>query len=469
KVSADGSVTTHNDVTSAGSGEIITNAERTKLTGIEPLAEVNNISDVDATDLTDGGDSSLHFHSSDRNRANHTGTQTASTISDFDTEVSNNPDVVANTAKVSADGSINTHSDVDTATVPPTNGDILRWNGANNEWEPDTLVSTTFTYRKSFVAERSTASGGKLALGNGSTINTMGVVITEDCTLVSVGISSAGVTNGTWDIYNNGVSIHSTIKPVSLTYVDNLSSPVSLNANDFLNVICLAPGGAAHTVTFEVEITKTIVGLKGEQGDQGDPGTDGIAQVRTGNGAPANTLGNDGDFYLDNATGNYYTKSGGVWTLQGNLTGPTGAVPNILKFTNVFANNMNSNTTLTFSGFDTTPLINDFGTDITLANNGLTFVNGGRFRVDFNFFLTSNASRTNVLFRWAINGTEQRGRSAHNYIRNGSGHNEASAYLSEVLDLNAGDVLTITCLRLAGAGTVNAAAGESIFTIESLS
>lgn len=34
-------------------------------------------------------------------RANMTGTQTASTISDFDTEVSNNTDVVANTAKVS--------------------------------------------------------------------------------------------------------------------------------------------------------------------------------------------------------------------------------------------------------------------------------------------------------------------------------------------------------------------------------
>ena len=34
-------------------------------------------------------------------RANHTGTQTASTVSDFDTEVSNNTDVTANTAKVS--------------------------------------------------------------------------------------------------------------------------------------------------------------------------------------------------------------------------------------------------------------------------------------------------------------------------------------------------------------------------------
>ena len=77
-----------------------TAAEITKLSGIEALAEVNNISDTDATDLTDAGDSVLHFHSTDRARANHTGTQVASTISDFDTEVSNNSAVALNTAKV---------------------------------------------------------------------------------------------------------------------------------------------------------------------------------------------------------------------------------------------------------------------------------------------------------------------------------------------------------------------------------
>lgn len=37
------------------------------------------------TDLTDAGDSTLHFHSTDRSRANHTGTQTMSTISDLPT------------------------------------------------------------------------------------------------------------------------------------------------------------------------------------------------------------------------------------------------------------------------------------------------------------------------------------------------------------------------------------------------
>ena len=41
------------------------------------------LSAADYTDLTDGGDSSLHYHSSDRDRSNHTGTQDSSTISDF--------------------------------------------------------------------------------------------------------------------------------------------------------------------------------------------------------------------------------------------------------------------------------------------------------------------------------------------------------------------------------------------------
>jgi microcystin-dependent protein len=64
-------------------------------------------------------------------RANHTGTQTASTISDFDTEVANNTAVSANTSKVSADGSIDTHSDVDTTTTAPTSGEVLKYDGSN--------------------------------------------------------------------------------------------------------------------------------------------------------------------------------------------------------------------------------------------------------------------------------------------------------------------------------------------------
>jgi hypothetical protein len=78
---------------------LATAAQITKLDDIQALAEVNNISNANATDLTDGGDSTLHIHNSDRARVNHSGTQPASSISDFDTEVSNNSSVAANTAK----------------------------------------------------------------------------------------------------------------------------------------------------------------------------------------------------------------------------------------------------------------------------------------------------------------------------------------------------------------------------------
>jgi len=60
-------------------------------------------------------------------------------------------------------------------------------------------------------------------------------------------------------------------------------------------------------------------------GTAGTNGTDG-SQIYTGTGVPSDALGVNTDFYLDNATGNYYTKAAGTWgSAQGNLTGPTGA------------------------------------------------------------------------------------------------------------------------------------------------
>jgi hypothetical protein len=83
----------------SATAKILTDTERTKLTGVEALAEVNNISDADVLSLTSVADTTLHHHDSDRDRANHTGTQLAATISDFDSNVSSNSDVTANTAK----------------------------------------------------------------------------------------------------------------------------------------------------------------------------------------------------------------------------------------------------------------------------------------------------------------------------------------------------------------------------------
>lgn len=61
--------------------------ERYHLTATQASA-VASFDSVKWTDLTDAGDSTLHYHATDRARANHTGTQTLATISDAGTAAS---------------------------------------------------------------------------------------------------------------------------------------------------------------------------------------------------------------------------------------------------------------------------------------------------------------------------------------------------------------------------------------------
>lgn len=63
-----------------------------------PAPDAQFISQAKAVDLTDGGDTTLHYHAVDRARANHTGTQLAATISDLDT-------VIANSVSIAIGGS----------------------------------------------------------------------------------------------------------------------------------------------------------------------------------------------------------------------------------------------------------------------------------------------------------------------------------------------------------------------------
>lgn len=71
-------------------------------------------------------------------------------------------------------------------------------------------------------------------------------------------------------------------------------------------------------------------GNTGAQGPQGATGATGAAGItyawRNGNGAPASGLGIVGDYYLDDTTGNVYTKTAAaVWTQVAVIKGPTGA------------------------------------------------------------------------------------------------------------------------------------------------
>jgi len=67
--STDRNTDNHTDGTT---NKVFSATEKIKLAGVETGAEVNNISDINATDLTDGLNTTLHIHTADRDTDNHT-------------------------------------------------------------------------------------------------------------------------------------------------------------------------------------------------------------------------------------------------------------------------------------------------------------------------------------------------------------------------------------------------------------
>ncbi|AGH32029.1 tail protein [Vibrio phage PWH3a-P1] len=185
----------------SASEKIFTSSERTKLAGIETGAEVNNISDANATDLTDGLDTTLHYHPTDRARANHTGTQLSSTISDFQTAVSSNSDVTANTAKVSnATHTGEVTGDV-VLTVQPsviTNKTLVVADSGMQ-----VLVNDAGVLKKVDVVDFITASPQSKAGGYSTTLCSEDISDTNNYVVIPVDYTPYTLVDWEWDAVNN--------------------------------------------------------------------------------------------------------------------------------------------------------------------------------------------------------------------------------------------------------------------------
>lgn len=190
-----------------------TTADETKLDGISAGATVNS---SDATLL---------------DRANHTGTQTASTISNFDTEVSNNTAVSSNTSKVSADGSIDTHSDVDTTTSTPSTGDIFTWNGTN--WVP-TAPTTATGLTTDDITEASNLYYTELRVSLNPSVQTNAAKVSADGSINThsdVDILTSPPAIGEVLIWD-GTNFVPGLLPSSVTSVNGESGVVTLDTDD---------------------------------------------------------------------------------------------------------------------------------------------------------------------------------------------------------------------------------------------
>lgn len=102
-----------------------------------------DLNDIQYDDLTDGNDSSAHYHPSDRNRANHTGTQLSSTISDLNTTITNTQDtILVNSIPITE-----TANGIKTSFVVGENvvfGNILYIKSDGKLWKADTSGTDTY-------------------------------------------------------------------------------------------------------------------------------------------------------------------------------------------------------------------------------------------------------------------------------------------------------------------------------------
>lgn len=148
--------------------------------------------------------------------------------------------IALNTAKVSADGSIDTHSDVDTTTAPPTTGDQLEWDGSN--WVPKS-IDNGFTIFPIWAEENGNLGNGNTqwSFGNGAA-GFIGLPLGIDCELFAISVNA--------DVPGTSVSIN--IQRAGAT----VSTP-NFTANNQVIPITAIPYTQGQLVSFQ---TNTVVG-----------------------------------------------------------------------------------------------------------------------------------------------------------------------------------------------------------------
>jgi hypothetical protein len=135
------------------------------------------------------------------------------------------------------------------------------------------------------------------------------------------------------------------------------------------------------------------------------------------------------------------------------------ALPNISVGQSVKYSNSNTTTDLKVSPAISVPIFgnfvwNDNASLYVVSGNQIAITEAGRYFINVNVSLYSNAARTAPDVQILVNGLAVGTIGASGYIRDASNHNNSSINFSEVLQLNANDVITLSSVRAASNGTV---------------
>ena len=124
---------------------------------------------------------------------------------------------------------------------------------------------------------------------------------------------------------------------------------------------------------------------------------------------------------------------------------------------------------------NTTPLVVPFSnalitsSDYSNSSGTVTVATTGTYRVNAVISYTSNVQRASVALQIYVNGTATDRITYGGYLRAASGHNEASNYIEEFLELTANDTVEIYAFEGAASGTATLIANESILMFEKVS
>jgi hypothetical protein len=144
---------------------------------------------------------------------------------------------------------------------------------------------------------------------------------------------------------------------------------------------------------------------------------------------------------------------------------------NAAKFTSTDTSTDINQSSWTTISWDSEISVDADYTHSTTTNPGeVTFDNAGTYRVYVMLTYDDNGNaRINPGIKFAINGTRRDALGLSGYSRANSGHNEASNYLQETIDVSAGDTLTVQTSQYGNTGTVTLRANESVLEIEQVS
>ncbi len=302
------------------------------------------------------------------------------------------------------------------------------------------------------------------SFGNGGT-SANGLILPSTCTLFAVGLTvDAG--SGEVTVYKNNTATTAksglALASASSGSLNTLSTPIEFENGDVINFKTSTANSASRgraVAWFKVsnKIPK-------------------FARFN-GNTTPATALGDDGDEYLNISDGNLYIKESGTWNLKLNLKGPAGSVSDraFIQVTNTTTSNLNSGITQ-FTWINTGSGIasNDL-TKYTVATDGITFTNGGTYKVTIsqNQVAAATSLRTSSSLQLTIIGTGGTTlvgpRVANGYIRNSGDHTESTASLTYVVSVSSGQKLGFQNSQLTSTNiSVTCPANGLVFLIEEM-